>query len=419
MKFITKLSLIILLIILTHSSFAQSDYEIVQNFKTKYQQIEKQIKDATTLDGLNAVVTGIDQLKQEFAAHKDLLDKSLYPDNYSKSFEKLNASYVLRQGDFTTIDVLETEVVELERQVDFLNRRNNELITQIEELKAKRKKDKKTITKLENLIADLRTSLRKRDLLVLEMMDKLMPPIMREKAKLSSEDKNLVRREERKEDVLENVKISIEDNMRFLEATSLNPDDIKDVQKQQEEFSKTWKAIGPKLVDIYADKSNKAVVLKEIDSLYTEWYTNSIDQNVWRSIRDEFKSHGIILKEFNYGEEFVEVVKQFISDEIKNLDVKSGKAAEKTFVNFTDSTWFATVKPNWVPYLIEGGLFTDKQKDEIEKDIEKWKGELYPSKWWLYVLIWVGIVVILVPTIIILIRKRRKSREEFKDIASE
>ncbi|RLC50106.1 MAG: hypothetical protein DRI23_07755, partial [Candidatus Cloacimonadota bacterium] len=133
-RFIIKLSIILFSLMFVQSSIAQSDYEIVQNFKTKHQEIKKQIKDATSLEELNTVVAGIDQLKQEFVEHKKLLDKSLYPDNYDKSFEKLNAAYVLRQGDFTTIDVLQTEVVELEQQVEFLNRRNNELIIKIEDL---------------------------------------------------------------------------------------------------------------------------------------------------------------------------------------------------------------------------------------------------------------------------------------------
>jgi len=414
-----KLAVLFLSFLFYNISMAQSDYEIVQDFKAKYQEIEKQIKDTLSLEELNTVVAMIDQLKQEFNVHKELLDKSLYPDNYNKSFEKLTASYVLRQGDFTTIDVLQTEVIELEQEVEFLNQRNTELIIKIEDLKALRKKDKKTIAELENLIAELRNSLRKRDKLVVDMMDKLMPPIMREKATLSPEDQNMVRREEQKEDVLQNVKISIEDNIRFLEATSLNPDDIKDVQKQQEQFSDSWKAIGPKLVDVYADENSKATVLKEIDSLYTQWYSKSVDQNVWRSIRDEFKSNGIILKDFNYGGDFVQSIKLFIEDEIKNLGVKSDEASEKTFVNFTDSTWFAVVKPNWVPYLIEGGLLTEKQKDEVELDIEEWKSELYPSKLWLYVVLWCGIVIIIIPAVLIFIRRRKKSKEVYKDIASE
>ena len=410
---------IAVLFIFIDNPSAQSDYEIVQNFKIKYKEIEKNIKDAALLNELNAVVEKIDKLKQEYAEHKDLLDKSLYPDNYAKSFENLNTAYLMKQGDFTTIDVLQTEVVVLEQQVEDLNKRNNQIIVMIDELETLRKKDKKTIAELENLIEDLRNSLWQRDRLVVEMMDKLIPPIMREKATLSAEDKRIVRRVENNEGVLQNVKVSIKDNIRFLEATSLNPDDIKAIQEQQKQFSDTWKAIGPKLVDVYADKDTKADELKEIDSLFIQWYYKSVDQNVWKSIRNEFRARSIILKEFNYGDDFVHSVKLFIEDEIKNLGVKSDEASEKTYVSFTDSTWFATIKPMWLPYLIEGGLFTVEQKDEVEASIEEWKNELYPSKLWLYIVIWLGIVIILLPAILFLLRRKKKSQHEFKDIANE
>jgi hypothetical protein len=398
---------------------AQSDYEIVQNFKTKVQKIEKNIKDAALLNELNAVVAEIDQLKQGYAEHKDLLDKSLYPDNYDKIFENLNTAYLMRQGDFSTIDVLQSEVVVLEQQVEDLNKKNNQIIVMIDELKTLRKKDKKTAAEVENLIADLRNSLWERDRLVVEMMNKLIPAIMREKATLSAEDKRIVRRVENNEDVLQNIKVSIKDNIRFLEATSLNPADIIEIREQQEQFSDTWKAIGPKLVDVYADKDKKADELKEIDSLFIQWYYKSVDQNVWNSIRNEFRAHSIILNEFNYGDEFVQSVKLFIEDEIKNLGIKSDEASEKTYVSFTDSTWFSTIKPIWIPYLIEEGKFSVEQKDEVEASIEGWINELYPSKLWLYIVIWFGVVIILLPAILLLIRRRKKSQLELKDIANE
>jgi len=407
------------LFIFIGNPLAQSDYEIVQNFKTKYREINQNLKDAASLNELNAVSEKIDQLKQEFAQHKDLLDKSLYPDNYAKFFENLDTAYVMKQDAFTTIDELQTEVVVLEQEVEDLNIRNKQIIVMIDELETLRMRDKKNIVELENLIEDLRNSLRQRDRLVVELMDKLIPPIMREKATLSAEDKRIVRRKEYNEAVLQNVKLSIKDNIRFLEATSLNPDDIKTIKEQQEQFSDTWKAVGPKLVDVYADKKNKADELKEIDSLFIHWYYQSIDYNVWKSIRNEFRAHSIILNECNYGDEFVHSVKLFIEDEIKNLGVKSEEASEKTYVSFTDSTWFATIKPMWMPYLIEGGLFTVEEKDEVEASIEDWKSELYPSKLWLYILIWFAIVIILLPAIILLIRRRKKSQLEFRDIANE
>ncbi len=405
-----KIIPLFLLIVFFQNTFAQSDYAIVQGFKDGYKEIEQQIKNASSLEELNVVITKIKELEGNYTEHKQLLDKSLYPDKFDKSIQKLNAAFVLRQNDFATIDVLQTEVVELENQVDFLTERNNEIIAKIDELENKSRKDQKTITELEEFVEELRNSIMERDKLVLAMMDKLVPPIMREKATLSTEDKNIVRRLEKKDDVLENIKISMRDNMRFLEATSLNPVDIQTVQEQQEQFANMWQVIGPRLVDVYAEKSKKAEELKEIDSLFVEWYHKSVDQNVWRSIRNEFRLKGINLKEFNFGDEFVESVNIFIKDEIKNLGVKSSEASEKTFTDFTDSTWFKSIKPVWVPYLIEGGLLTAEQKDEIEAGIEKWKDELYPSKWWLYFILWVVIIAILVPFVLLLI-KRRKSKE--------
>jgi hypothetical protein len=230
---------------------------------------------------------------------------------------------------------------------------------------------------------------------------------MREKESLSPGDKRIVRNLENKEDVLENIKVSLKDNIRFLEVTSLNPTDIESVQQQQEEFAEMWKVIGPKLVNVYSEEDKKAEELKEIDSLFTRWHYESVDQNIWSSIRNEFRAKGIILSEFNYGDEFVQSVNQFINDEIKNLDVKSDKASEKTFTNFSDSVWYGKVKPVWVPYLLEGGLLTVEQKDEIEKKLEEWKGELHPSKWWLYLILWIVLVAVLVPVILLIIKKRR------------
>lgn len=411
--------LVAILFIFIRFPAAQSDYEIVQNFKTKYQKIEKKIKDAALLNELNAVVAEIDLLKQEYAEYEDLLDKSLYPDNYEKIFENLHAAYLMRQGDFTKIDVLQTEVVVLEQKVEDLNKRNIQIIAMFDELETLNKMDKKAITESENLIEDLRNYLWQRDKLVVDMMDKLIPAIMREKATLSAEDKRIVRHAENKEDVLHNIKVSIKDNIRFLEATSLKPDDLKAIREQQDQFSDTWKAIGPKLLDVYASKDKKTAQLKEIDSLFIQWYYKSFDQNVWRSIRNEFRKHNIVLKEFNYGDEFVHSVKLFIEDEIKSLDIKSDEASVQTYVSFTDSTWFSTIKPIWMPYLIEEGKFTIEQKDEVETNIEKWVNELYPSKLWLYILIWFGIVIFLLPAILLLIRKRKKSQFEFKDIAKK
>jgi hypothetical protein len=373
------------------SGFAQSDLEIVDNFKKESASIESTIKNATSLEDLKDVSSQISSLKENYAQHKELLDKSLYPDNYQTSIDKLSKDYLMRQGDFTTIDVLQTEVGALNEQVAFLNERNNELLSQVRNLEAQRDKDAKTITKLEKLVTQLRASIRKRDELVLSMIDSLMPPTMREKDVLSTEDKNMVAKEEQEENVIQNVKTTIRDNIKFMQVTSLQPDDLIAIREQQEDFSNKWKKVGVKLVEVYSEDGKKAEELKEIDELFDSWYV-AVEKEAWKSINDEFSLNGIELRSFNNGNEFTTSVEIFIGDELKNLSVKSDEESKKVYAQFADSTWFASIQPVWMNYLIENKMLTDENKNKMESKIAEWKNALYPSNWWIYLIVAVVII---------------------------
>jgi hypothetical protein len=365
---------------------AQSDLEIVDNFKAEYASIESSIKNASSLDDLKNVSTKINLLKENYADHKELLDKSLYPDNYQSSIDKLNKDYLMRQGDFTTIDVLQTEVTALNEQVEFLNQRNNELLSQVRTLEAQRDKDAKTIKKLENLVAQLRSSIRKRDELVLSMIDSLMPPIMREKDVLTTEDKNMVAKEEQEDNVIENVKRTIKDNIQFMQVTSLKPNDLIAIREQQEDFSEKWKKVGVKLVEVYSEDKKKAEELKEIDELFDSWYA-AVENEAWYSINEDFSLNGIELRSFKNGNQFTNSVLLFIGDELKNLGIKSDEESKRIYTEFADSTWFAVIQPVWMNYLIENNMLTDENKDKMQSKIAEWKNALYPSNWWIYLII--------------------------------
>jgi len=404
-KYFINLLLLLIVIGFTSSLFAQSDREIVDKFKAEYTSIEKSIKDATTLQELKLVLDEITILKQDYAQQKELLDKSLYPDKYDESIDKLNKAYLLRQGDFSTIDVLQTEVGELKQQVEFLNQRNNELLVQVQKLEDQRQKDVKTIKKLENLVAELRSSIRERDELVLSMIDSLMPPTMRNKEALTLEDKNMVAAEEQKDNVLNNVKITIRDNIRFIKATSLKPDDLESIREQQKDFVNKWQKVGVKLVEVYAEDGKKSEELKQIDELFKEW-ASAVKREAWDSINEEFTLNGIDLMNFKNGEEFTTSVEMFIGDELKNLGVKSEEESKNVYTQFADSTWFVTIQPVWMNYLVENKMITDENKNKMESKIAEWKNALYPSNWWIYLI--VALVVIVGAGAVFFFMKRKK-----------
>ena len=385
------------------SVIAQSDLDIVDDYKVEFTAIENTIKNAASLTDLKDVPSKISLLKKNYEQYKELLDKSLYPDNYETSIDKLNKDYLMRQGDFSTIDVLQTEVSALEEQVAFLNQRNNELLTQVRNLEAQRDKDAKTIKKLENLVAQLRASIRKRDELVLSMVDSLMPPTMREQEVLTAEDKNMVAKEEQGQNVIANVKTTIRDNIRFMQVTSLKPDDLIAIREQQEDFANKWKKVGVKLVEVYSEDGKKAEELKEIDELFDNWY-DAVAKEAWYSINEDFSLSGIELRSFRNGNEFTTSVEMFIGDELKNLGVKSEEESKRVYAQFADSTWFATIQPVWMNYLIENKLLTDENKNKMESKIAEWKNALYPSNLWIYLII---AAVVIVGAAFFLIRRKK------------
>jgi len=236
MKYHSSLNNIILLLILlvfTNQLFSQSDFEIVQSFKKKYKQLEEAINNAKNLKELNSIVADIDRFRNEYAEQKALLDKSLYPDNFDTTFEKLNMSFVIRNQDFTTIDVLQTENLELKEQVALLNKRNTELMNKIQEYEYADKKDVNKAAELDALVRELKRSLRKRDELIVGIVDSLLPQPMMEHTQLSSQEMNSIYIEAEKNNVLSNVKRSLLDNVRFIELTSLEPGDLTEIKKQQ------------------------------------------------------------------------------------------------------------------------------------------------------------------------------------------
>jgi hypothetical protein len=390
MKYYSSLNKVILsliLLVFTNQLYAQSDYEISQRFNQKRNQLEEAINKAKSLEELNSIVADIDRFRNEYVEHKTLLDKSLYPDNFDKTFEKLNLSFVIRNQDFTTIDLLQIENLQLKEQVALLNRRNTKLMNKIQEFEYSNKKDVNKITELEGMVRELKRSLIKRDEVIIGIVDSLMPLPMMELTQLSSQERNLIYIEAENNNVLSNVKLSLLDNIKFLELTTLESGDLTEIKKQQNQFADFWQDAGTKLVDIYAGKNKRSKEIKEIDSLFSMW-NFALEQEAWRNIREEFAYNNINLIEFTNGEEFTNVLTSFIDEAIKNIGVKSPAESNLTYSLFSDSTWFKVISPYWIPYLIDNEMLDVKQKNKVEDKISDWKGRLTPSSFdWMYVLV--------------------------------
>jgi|YelNatPaOPRAMG01_1025707.scaffolds.fasta_scaffold00028_43 hypothetical protein len=405
-RLIVPLAFVLFILTLFSNLLAQSDYQIVQNFKNRQQKIEQAIKDASSEEQLKSIQPQIDQLKSDFSINKILLDKSLYPDNFDASISKLNNALKVRMGDFSQITTLQIQVSSLKSQVDSLNSQNAQLLSQIEDLKAQHTRD---VARLEKMIRELRYSLYKRDKLVMTMLDSLMPPSYYG-GTLSSSDKENIYSKAKKNDVISNIKRSINDNIQFLGATTLSPQDLSSITTQEQTFEKMWKNAGSQIIEIYSSKKENTADIQNIDSSFSVW-RNSIANNAWNAVRQSFTEHGINLPKFSDGNQFVEAVNSYIDDAIKNINADKD-AAKITYGVFVDTVWTNNVKRVWIPYLISNNQFTYSQQNTIESKIIQWKNALAPSGLpWLYIVIIVVLVIIIIILLQSIIFKKNNSKE--------
>jgi hypothetical protein len=407
-------SLVFILVVFSNLSRAQEDYKTVQNFKARYQQIETSIKSADSLAQLDQLEATINQFESDYKGNKALLDKSLYPDDFNTSFEKLRNELALRKGDYTQITTLSTQVATLSTQIDSLNKQNSSLLIQVHDLTEQSKVDKQKISQLERTIYALRVAMRKRDELVMDMIDSLMPANLRNKGTLTNQEKQNIYSESQKKNILEKIQLAIQENIRFLQVTSLKPDDIETIKEKQQAFEKTWQNFGPKLIAIYSERKKSVADAQKIDSAFTAWH-NAIIMEVWNSINNDFTNSGISLNKFSNGTEFTGVVTNYIQGEISNAKVNA-EASKKDYTTFVDSAWYGSIKPTWIPYLLGNNMLTEAQKDTIEANISKWKDVVSPG---MSYLIYIAIAIILIIIIVLVVRRKPKRKPVFEDEESK
>jgi len=396
-----KLYLLLMFVFVTGLNYAQSDFEIKQNFMNKYKQIEISIEYADDEAKCNAIVGQIEKLKEEFAPHSSLLDNALYPEDFNSAFAKLNKKLSIRQTDVSQIGDLKVQVTELNDQLLKLNQENSELIYQVQSLKRSATKNAKTIDSLKYLVKRLSAKLKERDELVMSMVDSLFQQITVIPASVNDYESNGIFKKIASTNFFENIKRSVSDNMKFMRVTILTSDDLNEIRGQQEEMSARWQKVGPSLAKVYLQSKQQATEVNQINNLFDEW-KQQIDDQVWERVYNIFEKKNIHLLQFKSGEEFTNSISSFVQDEIKNYGVKGKDESDKTYALFVDSVWFKEVEPEWIPYLLNDKMITEANKDSLDNRIKEWKEKVSPSQfplWIIYVV--VGIIMVTVLSIVI------------------
>jgi hypothetical protein len=400
--------LLAMLVVVSMTAQQVSDRAIVNQFTKTVNELYLRVDSAMSANDCAEIAASIEEMGREFAAHKGLLDRSLFPDDYSKSITNLRERLLVRQKDLGVIEAqivriadLEKRVQEFSGKISDLTEENDSLLTGFRNLRQAHQlnmggatSDRVLADSLRTVIARLRQNLKERDGLIFALLDSLFLQYDKDVASMNDVEKQSVSVRLERRNVLTNIKKSIADNLKFLESTELSPNDYMEIALENQRFTSQWNELGPKLASIYLSGKQKKGETVLIDSMLSTWSLR-VDQSTWKALSGLFEKGGVQVKPFANGDELTKSFSEFVDAEIGNAKKEPNDVQRMRFNTFNDQVWKTDIEPAWLPALMESGKISADQKAVIEKSFSSWRKEVTPIDPVDYVLVAVAIVVVL------------------------
>jgi endonuclease III len=373
-----------------------SERMIVNKFEESMKELHLFADSAKTVQDCAEISSMAEEIEKKYTDKKDLLDRSLYPDDFNKTFEKLRGKLMIRRNDLGVIETqyaritsLEAQVLGLSNKVDSLNQENEKLLGDIKRLSSKSR-----IDSLQAVITKLRQNLKERDQVIFSLVDSLFLQYDKNISDMSDIEKQSIYGKLERRNVFTGIKKSIEDNLRFLQSTHLTPNDYVEISRQNNQFTSQWKGVGPKLANIYLAGKKKTGEVAQIDSMLTIW-SKEVDRSNWASLNTLLNQNGIVLKAFSNGDEFTSHFTEYIDSLVKNTNQEPEDIRAKRFNTFNDALWKNNLKTTWLPVLVESGKLTADQNNKIGKSVDSWESAVAPFSPILYVVIVIFIIAVI------------------------
>ncbi|MCK5573735.1 MAG: hypothetical protein KAJ12_13280, partial [Bacteroidetes bacterium] len=279
----------------------------------------------------------------DFAAHRDLLDRALYPSTFTETLAELREIHLTQYERTYLIQTQGTRITELEGRIAFLTRRLDTLAAGRDSLFAKLQGVQGSTASFRQTSRRLSASLRARDRLIFALMDSIFLSYRKD----SDLQKESLSRRIEQADALDRVYDIALDNVRFLKLTRLEPQDYADVIALYEQFNGRWAGLRDKIVDVSAstrDLSRKKTeadleknVAAPVDSVLTVW-KEELHGLFWSEILTEFTTRDIQIGSFSTGREFSERIEAYVED-VRARDEDAG-----VFVN---DVWKLRIDREW------------------------------------------------------------------------
>lgn len=417
MNVLTRTTLVALLLVI-FSGFSQtvhaqqSDFEIVRTYQNEYNAIMAQVKTIESPEDAEQLILRINQLEREFEEHATLINRFIFPDEFTvqltnlREISRATRSYLLRIGEQdVTILELTNQIAELTTELERFSDETETLRSQLQNMTRDRNANRA-------MAQNLRRELDSRDEFILNIVDSLFVAYDNlDLASLTAAERQEMTLRADRENVVGHIKAIVESNISFIDTHSdLSSEEFLRLRTVQQRFADSWNNLGTRLAAVYESSATQQQQLSEVNDLLTTW-DNRIDQSVWRALENSFANAGINLSSFNSSASFYAALNTYIDGALQRTAQDGGSEAELARYNTFADIWLNEVKLRWNEFLIEGRILTFENIATIDRKLSDWNVSAQPPgpNYLLFVIL-LGLVV-LVLLVVVLTRASKTEKK--------
>ena len=379
----------------------QSDYQIQQNFVTELNELTERIDTTQSPEALAELEIELEELKNRFAEHEELINAALYPETYQNSVRATEEQLSVALDNASVIDQLNSRITSLVGEIDAYRSQITDLNENTQALREQLQRAESNEERQAALLTQYRQSLEERNSFVSDFLQNLMSRY--QNVDLGTQQEIADAAERLDDNPVEILRSIILDYINIVdESESLETPDYVAMRAQHEYFSGVWNSIGSNLVNTFAPE-NSSETKTEIDELMAAWLL-SVDNQLWESLNDTFSQNGIELEVFTTPDEFYNAIYNYVDNgHVTSLE-RNSEADFAVYQNFS-TFWNETVKAEWGDMLIEGEILSQSQIAEIDIKLNDWEEASKPTSNLMFILLIVSVAVI-IGLIVLLITKK-------------
>ncbi|MGM0507262.1 MAG: coiled-coil domain-containing protein [Bacteroidota bacterium] len=403
--------LALLVLLMTSPVQAQeSDYELIEQFRADYQEVQQEIDLAEDSEELLRLESELDRFSEEYDEHRELIDAALHPVTLQEHEESLESRWNSSRKTLARVDELHQEIEALQGEMEQFRGEIADRDDEIESIESELNQSREQVEGQADLVRQYRESIQDRDRMVSYFLSDLLNQYDGLSPESSGDQGSMLERmEEQPVDLLKTLLGEYVNKTN--DSTDLETVDYLAMKAQYRYFNQWWGESGEFLVNTL-ETDSPVQSWQEITDLLDNW-NSAIESRVWVSIQSEFADQGVQLEDVQDSESLYNSIRSHLEQVMREARETNRSEELDRYERFA-SFWNGTVKNYWGEVLIPANVLNHEQISSIDELMVTWYSDAVP-----YTNIALLFLVIAVFFVIVLIITNVRTRVGYKQEIAE